>query len=250
MNTEHIEDIYPTSPMQKGMLFHSLYAPKAGEYITQSTGTLHGDLNAEAFRQAWQQVIERNPILRTAFIWEDLEEPVQVVCRGVSLPLEEQDWRTLTKDEQDVRLADLLENERIRSFDLAQPPLMRIILIRISDDIHQFVWSHHHMLLDGWSLSLLLHEIFTSYDALEQGVQPVLPPNRPYRDYIAWLQSQEQSKAEQFWRKSLAGFAQPMRLNERDMNGRVVRQAQEQGEESLRLSEETTNALQTLNRII
>ena len=246
MNHDHIEDLYPLSPMQKGMLFHSLYAPQAGEYITQSTGALHGTLNVEAFRQAWQQVMDRNAILRTAFIWEELEEPVQVVCRGVSLPLVEYDWRSLSAEDQETQLAELLEEERLRGFDLAEPPLMRLVLIRLEDDVYQFVWSHHHVLLDGWSLSLLIHEIFTYYETINQGIALSLPPNRPFRDYIAWLQRQDRADAEAFWRKSLHGFREPTPLGERGNNNRVLSQAQDQGEEILRLSREKTDGLQTL----
>jgi NRPS condensation-like uncharacterized protein len=184
MTVAHIEDMYPLSPMQQGMLFHSLYAPTSGVYVTQSTGAIHSHLNILAFERAWQRVIDRHPILRTAFVWEDLDEPVQVVCRGVELPLEHQDWRGLSPVEREERLEKFLQAERARGFELSQAPLMRLALIRMADRIYQFVWSHHHVLLDGWSLPLLIQEIFTFYEAFCQGHEIHLEPSRPYKDYF------------------------------------------------------------------
>ena len=87
----NVEDIYPLSPVQQGMLFHALYDPKAGVYLEQMTFTLHGDLNASAFQRAWQRIVERHPVLRTAFVWQGLEEPMQVVRQNVKLP-----WKQVT----------------------------------------------------------------------------------------------------------------------------------------------------------
>src|SRR5262249_34676510 len=109
---ELIEDIYPLSPMQQGLLFHSLYSEGTGVYVQQMSCTFEGKLNASAFERAWQRIMDRHAILRTAFVWDDLEEPVQVVQRNAALPLDRQDWRSLSDAEQEARLAQLFEDDR------------------------------------------------------------------------------------------------------------------------------------------
>src|SRR5947208_2989709 len=129
ITNELIEDIYPLSPMQQGLLFHSLYSEGTGVYVQQMSCTFEGKLNGPAFERAWQRIVDRHAILRTAFVWEDLEEPVQVIQRNVALPLERQDWRNLSASDQDARLSQLLEEDRRRGFALTEAPLMRLWLI-------------------------------------------------------------------------------------------------------------------------
>ena len=206
-----MEDLYPLSPMQQGMLFHSVYAPDSGMYTGQLSFALRGELDAEAFARAWQRAVERHAILRTSFIWENLDEPLQAVNKGVRARLEQHDWREWAA-EQERRLAVLLEEERRRGFDLAVAPLMRLKLVRLGTESYRLVWTHHHLLLDGWSLSLLLREVFDDYEALRRGVDARPPRARPYRDYVAWLRQQDASRAESFWRAYLAGFLAPTPL--------------------------------------
>ncbi len=242
--TQHIEDILPLSPMQQGMLFHSLYAPDSGVYVEQTTCTLRGPLDLAAFRRAWQQALARHAALRAAFVWEEVDEPLQVIQRQVELPLTVEDWRELPADEQAARLEALLADERRNGFDLAEAPLLRLTLLRISDNAHRLVWTHHHLLLDGWSVPLLLGEVFAAYEALRQNQPLRLPPARPYRDYIAWLVAQDSEAAERFWRGELAGLRSPTPL----VVDRTTAVGDAQGEAKTQLSAETTAALHTLAR--
>jgi amino acid adenylation domain-containing protein len=209
MSAEQIETIYELTPMQQGMLFHSASAPEAGMYVEQVSCRLHGDLDVAAFARAWQHVVSRHAILRTAFYWENLEKPLQVVYRAADLPLEQQDWRDLSPEEQAARLSAYLAANRRQGFDLSQPPLLRLLLARLDAVSYQLVWSHHHILLDGWSLPLLLNEVLVCYEAFRQDRAVQLEQPRPFSDYIVWLQNQDQSQAEQFWRQTLQGFTTP-----------------------------------------
>jgi amino acid adenylation domain-containing protein/non-ribosomal peptide synthase protein (TIGR01720 family) len=209
---EELEDIYPLAPTQQGLLFHSLYAADPGIYVEQVSCVLRGQLNIPAFELAWQKVIERHTILRTAFVWENLDEPLQVVTREVALALVTDDWRGLSVNEQAKRLDSFLRADRARGFDLQAAPLMRLKLHRVADAAHQFVWSHHHLLLDGWSLPLILNEVFAFYEALSQGRDLHLTPGQPYLNYINWLRQQDPTESEAFWRRSLAGFSTPTPL--------------------------------------
>ena len=137
----NIEDIYELSPMQQGMLFHTLYDPESGVYFEQLNFTLHGYLNVSAFKQAWQQVVARHPVLRTFFSWEELDKPLQLVNEQVELPWVDYDWRGLTPTEQQERLEAFLQLDRQQGFELNQAPLMRFALMRVQEDTYQFVWS-------------------------------------------------------------------------------------------------------------
>ncbi|KYC42747.1 hypothetical protein WA1_15530, partial [Scytonema hofmannii PCC 7110] len=210
-NWQNLEDIYPLSPMQAGMLFESLYAPDSGVYFEQITCTFMG-LNVQAFEQAWQMVVARHSIFRTAFEWESLSTPVQVVYRQVQVTINTLDWRKLTKVEQQAQLETFLSSERQQGLQLSQAPLMRLHLLHLDENTYQFVWCHHHILLDGWSLPLVFQDLFKYYQALTDGVSLALQPTRSYRNYIAWLQQQDLDAAKEFWRQKLQGFSAPTPL--------------------------------------
>ena len=158
MSFQNVEDIYPLSPVQQGMVFHSLLAPESGVYALVTVSTIQGPLDVDAFRAAWQLMVDRHPVLRSGLAGvgpEALREPYQVVYRRLKVPLDVQDWRGLDPAEQQPRLAAFVEAERQRGFDLARPPLMRLTLFRTADDAYAFVRVHHHLTLDGWSMPLL-----------------------------------------------------------------------------------------------
>ena len=205
MKAKNIESIYELSPLQQGLIFHCLYSPESGVYFSQFNCAFP-NLNVEAFKSAWQFVIERHPVFRTAFFWKELHKPLQVVERRTALPLEEKDWRRLSSEEQQSQLDRFLEEDRARGFDLERAPLMRLTLIRTGESSYQFIWSHHHLLLDGWSVAVVLNEVFADYEAKLSGQSLQLPPARPFSDYVAWLSQRDEAGAERFWRKYLSGF--------------------------------------------
>lgn len=207
-----IESIHYLSPLQEGLLFHAVSDAAADPYFTQTGFIIDGELALKPFEQAWQAVVERHPILRTGFIWDGVKSPMQVARRDVRVPLQFLDWRAHHSHQLDEALTMWLREDRRKPFDLLTPPMMRLTLIRIEDKRWYFINSHHHILLDGWSVALLLREVLTGYDALAQGRPPELPPVRPYAEYLTWLKSQPLDSAEAFWRKNLAGFSTPTAL--------------------------------------
>ncbi|HEX8352018.1 MAG TPA: condensation domain-containing protein, partial [Pyrinomonadaceae bacterium] len=250
MRADVIEDIYPLSPMQQGMLFHSVYAAGSGVYFEQMSCELRGELNLSAFGRAWQGVVDRHAVLRSSFVWEELDEPVQVVERRVEMPVAVLDWRALTAREQAARLEEFLVADREAGFNLPEAPLMRVTLMRLGADRHRLVWSHHHLLLDGWSMPLLLREVFSLYEAHARGESPYLPPPRPFRDYIAWLQRQDAARAERFWREYLRGFTAPtpLPLARASSQAGVESPRRGHGERRASLSREATEKLSRLAR--
>lgn len=239
-----IEDIYPLTPLQKGMLFHCLSDPESSVYFEQMTCRLDGKFNEDAFFSAWQKLVERHTILRTSFVWKGQREPVQVVNREAVIPWAQHDWRDISTDEQKKKLADYLSEEQMRGFVLNRAPLMRVTTIRLSDESHQFVWCHHHLLLDGWSLPLLMKEFFTLYQAKHEGRDVVLPSTRPFSSYVTWLKSKSTTDAESFWRKALADSEVSGGLSLQKPSKSV------QGylEETLSLNKKETEALLALTR--
>ncbi|MEG5139388.1 MULTISPECIES: non-ribosomal peptide synthetase [unclassified Microcoleus] len=244
MSKGNIEDFYPLSPAQQGILFHSLYQPESGVYFGQLLCVLRGDLNVSAFRNSWQKVVERHPILRTCFVWKNLKDPVQAVRKQTALSWQQMDWRSLSVSEQEQQLETYLKADREQGFDLTSAPLIRIALAQLETDTFQFILSHHHLVLDGWSLSIVLDEVFAFYQAFSQGEELHLKRPRPYRDYIAWLHQQDLSAAESFWRQTLKGFAAPSAI----ARGNIVagNRLESSGEQQVIFSATATVALQSL----
>ncbi|HKP13380.1 MAG TPA: amino acid adenylation domain-containing protein, partial [Blastocatellia bacterium] len=232
----NIEDIYGLSPMQQGLLFHSLYQPEGGAYVVQMSITVEGDVNREEFERMWQGVAEKHEALRAAFLWEGLEEPLQVVRKQVTVPVEYKDWRGLSQAEQQQELERYLREDRKGSFDLRVAPLMRICLIRRGESLYQWVWSHHHLLMDGWSLPLVLGQLSGKSEAAGRA--------RPYRDYIEWLQRQDLGKAESYWREALRGFNEPTQIGIESSGEPVGEFTERYGEVSVRLPKAFTERLE------
>ena len=212
MDLGDIEDLYRLSPVQEGMLFHSLSAPASGVYFEQFTTAYDDGLDPEVFTAAWRQVVDRHPALRTSFLWEDLEEPVQVVHRRAEPAVERLDWRDGDPAELGRRLAAYAAADRHRGFDLTRPPLLRLTLIRAGERAWRVIWSYHHLLLDGWSAGLVMHEVAALYQAVSRRETAVLPARRPFKEYVLWLRQQSPAAAEPYWRRVLAGFRQPTPL--------------------------------------
>ena len=151
MALRNVEDFYPLSPMQQGMLFHSLGSSQADTYCQQADLHLKGNLDQAAMVAAWQNCVRRHPILRTSFVWKGLPEPVQVVNRSVDLLIEFEDWRELGELERERRFGLRLADVRQKGFDLSKAPLMRLKAFQTGEEDWRLVWTYHHILLDGWS---------------------------------------------------------------------------------------------------
>jgi hypothetical protein len=213
MNRQNIEDIYELSPLQQGMLFHTLRDPDSAAYLEQLRFRIEGELDAARFREQWTRAMRRHAALRTALYWEKLEKPYQVVHRSAEIRWEELDWRDVPEPRAGERFQQFLKADLKRGFALNQPPLMRFSLIRVADRAYQFVWTFHHTILDGWSLGILLKEIAAGY-ASPGAPESVATVPKPYRDYLLWIQSQDLAQSEAYWRRQLAGFTMPTPLME------------------------------------
>ena len=223
-----IEDIYPLTPTQQGMLFHDLLVRDAGlqqgggsrpgegsgVYVVQVAFTLSGLLDLDAFAQAWRTLQARHGVLRTACAWEGLPQPVQVIGRDAPFEIDVIDLARVDASTRRRALEDWLSADRARGFDPRHAPLMRVTMFRLGDDQVRVVWTYHHLLLDGWSLPLLLEEWVSCYLAARRGQAPALPPAFPYRDFVEWLSTGDREAAQSFWRPRLTDFTEPNRLTD------------------------------------
>jgi amino acid adenylation domain-containing protein len=242
----NVEDLYELSPMQQGMLFHALREHETeGLYVLQVDCVLRGPIDVESFTRAWQLAIDRHPVLRTSFHWTTVDKPLQVVHRQAALTLMQEDFRDQAGPEQRERLEALAARER-RSFDLEQAPLMRLALIRLAESEYRLLWTFHHIILEGWSASLVLDDVSALYGALRRGESVELEPRRPFRDYILWLQQQDPAQAEKYWRNALKGIRAPTPLSVDRPARHQEGQPAHEDEFGVTLSTATSDALRAL----
>jgi amino acid adenylation domain-containing protein len=206
-----VEDVYELSPLQEGMLLHCLYGGDRDTYVAQHSFAVDGPLDGDALHQAWQQTVAAHTALRTSFHWEGLDKPLQVVHRDVPVAWHRHDWSDAGEDRRRELFDRLLDSERDAGFDPAAVPLLRLHLALLGPDRHAFVWTHHMLPVDGWSVPIIISDVVRRYRALTAGFPPP-PPAAPYRDYIAWLQRQDLDAARAFWVGALGGDTEVMPL--------------------------------------
>ncbi|MEV0505683.1 condensation domain-containing protein, partial [Streptomyces spectabilis] len=207
-----VVDLYPLTPTQAGMLVHGMDEPAEGLYVEQITFVMDGVPDARVLAAAWQHVVDRTPVLRTAVVLSGAPVPLQAVRRAVAVPVTEHDWSALAPDTRDAELARLLAEDKARGIDLDRVPLLRVALIRLTPDEVRVVWTFHHALLDGWSVFHVLGDVVAAHAALSRGEEPRLPDRRPFADYAAWLAARDTARAEEHWTGALADLTAPTPL--------------------------------------
>ncbi len=209
---KNIEDVYELSHMQLGILLDTIYTPGAGGYHQQLCFKLQGNLNEEAFKNAWKKLIDTHEVFRTSFHWEDLEKPMQVVHKEAELVWIYKDNSHLEETCAQQSATDLLVTDKTQAFVLDKLPLIRCYLTKIKKDEWNFIFSYHHLLLDGWCLPIILGNIFNFYSTAVKGVNLPVSKGEPYRNYIQWLQKKDAGAAKKYWEKKLSGFYEANKL--------------------------------------
>nr|WP_302660082.1 non-ribosomal peptide synthetase [Rhodococcus sp. SGAir0479] len=236
-------DVWPLSPLQKGLLFHaSMSEQSADAYVVRMVLELHGDVDPARLRRAGRILLDRHPNLRTAFVADTAAGAVQVVRQHVAAPWTEHD---LSRQDESVHRAELdriLDDDRATRFDPARAPLLRWMLVTTGPGRHRLVLTSHHLLLDGWSTPLLLRELFVLYAA--DGDAAVLPEASPYRDYLAWIGEQDVDRSLEVWARVFDGTDEPTLVAPTDPRRRYSDSREVGGA----LSEDRTAALTSLAR--
>ncbi|MEM7193834.1 MAG: amino acid adenylation domain-containing protein [Pseudomonadota bacterium] len=242
--SDDIEDAFPLSPLQQGMLFHSVSSPASGVYIEQITARFQSeDFQAEVFQQCWQTIVERHQAFRSAFVWEKVENPLQGIKRTAKVSWELLDLGNVSRSDANQHLLDIKYQDRVRDFNLAKAPLMRMKLVRMPVGETHWIWTRHHLIADGWSTSIVLQELAELMS--RNGKASTLKTPIPYKRYIAWLKDRSDIGGEKsFWRRHLAGVDSqdpPSCLTQHATTHRLG----EFNELSVKLSSDATKALKT-----
>lgn len=248
MDTTNIESIYPLSPIQQGILFHSTLHRNDDVYFGQIVLTMQGRLDTQAFTRAWEKIVERHSVLRTLFTTDRQGKPVQIVLKSVPLIIQQLDWRKEPEEEQQKQMDLFLRADRNAGLNLTQPPLMRLTLIRLNHNLHKLIWSEHHLILDGWSVALILGEFKALYSGYVRKQEVSLPAVRAYRDHISWLAKQDVRKSESYWRGLLKGFYSATLLGMEKVKVDEGPQGDETGELQAEISADTVKKLQVIGR--
>lgn len=204
------EDVMPLTPSQQGLFLHWLLSCDKTVYTDQYCWILKGELNLVNFEKAWNCLIERHAGLRTGFIRAAPRQPAQLVFKHVTLSIAFSDCSGFDRDIQEEAIQRIRQIELVQGFDLAKPPLMRVALVKLAPNLHYFVWTHHHIVLDGWSLSLALNEVLETHDSLAEGHDSELLPPITLAHYVDWLISQDAAPAEAYWRNQFVGWNDPV----------------------------------------
>ncbi|MCZ4612098.1 amino acid adenylation domain-containing protein, partial [Streptomyces sp. Lzd4kr] len=215
MTRSQVEDVWPLSPLQEGLLFHAAFDSDGPDvYQGQRLLDLDGPVDADLLRTSWEALLARHPVLRAGFRRRKSGEAVQVIAREVKLPWRMEDLSGLDEGTAAVRLAELAAEDRAQRFNLAAPPLLRLLLVRLAENRHRLIVTSHHIIMDGWSMPVLLHELTAVYAA--GGDAAKLPEPSSYRDYLAWLGRQNKDRAREAWRGELLGAEEPTLVADAD----------------------------------
>lgn len=198
-----LDALYPLSPTQEGMLFHALSDSSADVYFEQLSYDFQGRMDAALFQQAWRDAMQRHSVLRTAVVWKGLGRPLQALLKRTECLWQDLDWHELSTQAAEQRWQQFVGDDRKKLFELDRAPLMRWTLVQMPNGLWRLLWTHSHILLDGWSVALIIKDVLHSYNALLAAQTPRLPQTVQYRDYIAWLESQDRLQAQRFWRETL-----------------------------------------------
>ncbi|MEQ9657501.1 amino acid adenylation domain-containing protein, partial [Fulvivirga sp.] len=203
----NIQDVYPLSPMQQGMLFHTLLNENAGHYNEQKMIAVTGKLNIDVFVKSLGDLVDSYPVLRTAFLHRDFEQPLQVVLSEREVNFEFIDLRDKMTDVEGEQLVEsyCLKDQNI-NYDLEKDPLMKVTVLQLEDDRYKILWNHHHIMMDGWCMEMILQDVREFYRARLKNEQIVLPDPTPYSSYIAWLRTLNKSKSLKYWADYLDSY--------------------------------------------
>ncbi|UCH95917.1 MAG: amino acid adenylation domain-containing protein, partial [Candidatus Aminicenantes bacterium] len=202
-----IEDIYTLTPMQEGMLFHALVDEKSYSYFEQTSYRLQGELDIVVLEKSLNELFKRHDILRTAFVYKDIKRPVQVLLKDRLIDFYFQNISEIgEREEKENLIKEFKERDKRRSFDLSKDVLMRVSIFRADESEYEFIWSFHHILMDGWCLGILNNEFFEIYKSYLENRPYRLPGVKPYRTYIRWLEKQDKEEAARYWENYLVSF--------------------------------------------
>ncbi len=206
LNKANLQDIYPLSPMQQGMLFHALHQPTSQAYFEQMHYEIDGVLNVEILKQSWQMLHNRHDVLRTVFVHNKSEKLLQMVLKHRDVDFVFMDLSALDVNQQAKRISDFRVQDREKGFNLTKDRLSRIAVFKMQPNHYEMIWSVHHIILDAWCFGIIYNELMSCYQSLLHNQPISLPPAPPFSRYIKWLDTQDNEAARTFWANYLQDY--------------------------------------------
>ncbi|MFS4467937.1 condensation domain-containing protein [Maribacter sp. 2210JD10-5] len=215
INKPKIEAIYPLNTMQQGLLFHHIISESDQGFLQLQT-RLEGELNQNLLKQAWEAAVKRHEILRTTVHWDKLEKPVQVVRPDLKLNWNYYEWKTVEESDHKEAIENFKSKKEERTINFEKGPLAKVNIISFSETVHYLIWNCHHLLLDGWSSSILLNDIFEYYNSYINNSEPDLNAIPATKSYFKWLNKQNPHEAIDFWKETLMNFNKAVIFNAKE----------------------------------
>ena len=241
-----VMDIYSMTPMQEGMLFFSMMNKTSHAYTEQISYRLKGSLNVGLVKESLNKLIERHDVLRTAFVYRELDRPVQVVLKERKVNFHFEDLRVnLSEEEKEHHVFAYQEKDKASSFDLERDTLFRVAVLQLTDNDFEIVWSFHHIIMDGWSIGMIIFEFNEFYNSFEDNRSPQLPARKPYKNYIKWLEKKDKIEAGNYWNQYLKGYEQLSTLSLQNISRKSGYYKKE--EITLRLNDRVTQKLKAVS---
>lgn len=203
-----IEDIFPLSPVQEGMLFHTLMHPNSGVYVEQMAFRICGEFSVQAFSKAWDHVLASNSILRADFLWEGFTKPIHVINSEPKVQVEYEDWSGKSSLSAETDLEDLRRMQRLTGFIPGRDQMLKLKLICLNEETHYFIWTYHHLLLDGWSMPMVINQLSEAYRNIISGIELRRMASLSFGEFSFWQSTQDRSNTDEFWKENLLNYEQ------------------------------------------
>ncbi|MGB7606261.1 MAG: condensation domain-containing protein, partial [Lutisporaceae bacterium] len=207
-----VEDVYNLSPMQQGMLFHSMIDSSSNAYFEQTKLSINGCVDLGLFEESFNYIIEKYAPLRTVFLYEKVDKPLQVVLKKRTGNILYNDISSFNEAEKQIYIEDFKQKDKKQGFDLSNDLLMRISVIKTDIEEYEVIWSFHHIIMDGWCLGIIMGDFFKAYSLFAKGNTINAANNYPYSDYIKWLQNQNNEEALTYWKNYLQDYEQQVSI--------------------------------------
>ncbi|NOQ28301.1 MAG: amino acid adenylation domain-containing protein, partial [Bacteroidales bacterium] len=237
-----IEDIYKLTPMQEGMLFHAIHDSESFAYFVQMSYRLNSEISEDIMQKSLNELFNRHEILRTVFIHKDVEIPIQIILKNRECEFNYEDIRHLNLEEKKEYISNYKNKDKKRGFILDHDVLMRVSLLQLNKNEYELIWSNHHILMDGWCLSIINNDFFEIYNSLLNNRTLKLSTVTSFKEYVKWLDKIDKDSSLKYWKDYLSGYEEQASLPNLSKNGNEFIQQKE----SLQLTKEISAKFQKI----
>ncbi|GAA4279089.1 non-ribosomal peptide synthetase [Aquimarina mytili] len=243
-----IDDVYTLSPTQEGMLFHSVLEPESKVYFDQKILSLKGNLNTIAVEKSMEALVKHHEVFRTVFLHKNLETPIQVVLKERKLDfiykdIQEECERLSIDDAVNLYITE----DKSKGFNLSEDILMRVTLLKVQEEEYRMIWSHHHIVMDGWCTSILWNDFKNLYSGFTKNDPIQLESSPKYSQYIQWLEQLDKDASKEYWSTYLENYEHLASLPKRDVDFNALKSYDLRSNKHL-VSKEKTNVLQKISK--